>query len=248
MRRHVNNLGWLGGLGVVVLSMLGCGGGGDASRPAVGKPTASAIKRRTVDSLPAIGEYLPPLDDGKVEIAPPADWKPLPRDARYLARFVKGKASELPRITVTAWDSPLVEVADLNESNAGLLEAQLIKEMKRDKKTVTELPKPIILGSTLFLRHVRRARLPSGDHVVVQALDTVRGGRIYTIELIANIDAPRPEEYEASLTHWRDQGYAVAANLKFGGREPAPTETPAETPPPAEKSADDKPAEETPKP
>lgn len=238
---------------LVLLALSGCGDPDRASTSSnKDEPSAAAtIKRRTADSLKPIGDYLPPLDDGKIQIAPPAEWNTMPRDARYLARFVKGKASELPRITVTAWDSPLLEVSDLDESNAGLLTAHLIKEMKRDKKTVVEMPKPIILGDTLFVRHVRRAKLPSGDNVVVQGLDTIRAGRIYTIELIALIDAPRAEQYEASLTKWRDYAYAVAANLKFGAETAPPaTEAPPATPaesPPQEKPAE-KPAEENPKP
>jgi hypothetical protein len=232
----------------------GCGGGGSESAAPAAKeqPAESTIKRRPADKLPAVGEYLPPLDDGKIEIAPPKEWNTMPRDARYLARFVAGKASELPRITVTAWDSPLVEVSDLDEANAALLTAQLIQEMKRDKKTVEEMPKPIYLGETLFVRHVRRAKMPSGDNVVVQGLDTIRSGRIYTIELIALIDAPRAEDYETSLTKYRDQAYAVAANLKFGGETAppaaiAPSETPAATPPAENKPADAA-AEANPKP
>jgi hypothetical protein len=246
MRLDQQQLWALAAWALAAMALCGCGGepgGGTTGPPAKEQPAESTIKRRTADKLPAVGDYLPPLDDGKIELAPPAKWNTMPRDARYLARFVAGKASELPRITVTAWDSPLVEVADLDESNAGLLTGQLIKEMKRDKKTVVEMPKPIYLGETLFVRHVRRAKMPSGDNVVVQGLDTIRAGRIYTIELIALIDSPRAEEYEASLTKYRDEAYAVAANLKFDGAStPSTTEapaavTPAETPP-AEKPAD----------
>lgn len=233
---------WLPLAGSVLLgiALSGCGGGaGPGPSPAVDSSTDS-IKRRPASELPAVGAYLPPLDDGRVEVAPPADWNTMSRDARYLARFVKGKASELPRITVTAWDTPLPEITELTEANAGQLAAELVTQMKKDKKTVPEPPKPIILGDTLFLRHVRRAKLASGDNVVVQALDTVRGGRIYTVELIAMIDAPRPEQYEASLTAHRDEGYAVAANLKFSGSEPAS--------PPAAESPAEQPAAENPSP
>ena len=254
MRLHERFCQALAAWAVVLLTLSGCGDGDGPSTSSTKseQPGESSIKRRTADSLKPIGEYLPPLDDAKIQVAPPAEWKLMPRDARYLARFVKGKASELPRITITAWDTPLLEVSDLDESNAALLAAHLVKEMKRDKKTVVELPKPIILGDTVFVRHVRRAKLPSGDNVVVQGLDTIRAGRIYTIELIANIDAPRAEQYEASLTKWRDYAYAVAANLKFGSDSAPPaTESPpapsTETPPPAEK-ATEKPAEENPKP
>lgn len=240
----------LGYLAVASLLFTGCGSGdgGGKAGPTAGEKSAEGIKRRPADKLPTIGEYLPPLDDGRIEIAPPAEWKPMPRDARYLARFVRGKVSELPRITVTVWDTPLPEITELTEANAGQLAAELIAQAKKEKKTVPEPHKPIYLGDTLFLRHVRRAKLASGGNVVVQALDTVRGGRIYTVELIADIDAPRAEDYEASLTKVRDSGYAVAANLKFTGGEVSSTEAPTETSPPAEGEVKDKPAEANPNP
>lgn len=232
---------------LLLVWLVGCGGGdgGGSAGTKASQPGASSFKRRTAESLPAVGDYLPPLDNGRIEIAPPEDWNLLPRGTLFEAGFVQGKASELPRITLTAWDSPLDAITELTEANAEQLAAQLIKELKQDKKTVVEPPRPIVLGETLFLRHVRRARQKSGDNVVIQALETVRGGRLYSVELLANIEAARAEEYEASLTKWRDYGYAVAANLKFtSGAEPpaTTTETPAETPPVA------KPAEENPKP
>jgi len=224
--------------------LVGCG-----ERPPVpvadqggAEPEAGAIKRRPAAELPAIGDYLPKLDNKRIEIAPPAKWNIMPRDERYLARFVHGKVSELPRITVTAWDTPVPEITELTEANWSRLAAELTAQMTKDKKTVPEDPKPIYLGETLFLRHVRRAKLQSGDNVVVQALDTVKGGRIYTVELIANIDAPRAEEYEASLKKWRNEGYAVAAGLKFGGDAAPMAEPAAETPAPTPST--DKPPEE----
>jgi hypothetical protein len=227
------------GLILLGIALSGCGGGESAGPSPAVNPSADSIKHRPASELPAVGAYLPPLDDGRIEIAPPADWNTMSRDARYLVRFVKGKASELPRITITVWDTPLPEITELTEANAGQLAAELVTQMKKDKKTVPEPPKPIVLGDTLFLRHVRRAKLASGDHVVVQALDTVRGGRIYTVELIAMIDAPRPEQYEESLRLYRNDGYAVAANLKFPGSESA---TPPSKETPADQPAEDNPA------
>jgi hypothetical protein len=237
-------------LAIACFSLSGCGSGGSGGKasPAAAEKSAGAIKRRTADELEPIGDYLPPLDDGRIEIAPPAEWKPMPRDARYLARFVKGKVSELPRITVTVWDTPLPAITELTEANAGQLAAELITQLKKDKKTVPEPPKPIVLGETLFLRHVRLAKLPSGGNVVVQALDTVRGGRIYTVELIADVDAPRGDQYEASLKNVRDFGYAVAANLKFTGGDSGASEAPAEPSPPAAGEGKDQPAEANPNP
>jgi hypothetical protein len=120
-------------LAIASLLISGCGNGDGSGKasPKAAEKSAEAIKRRPADKLPAIGEYLPPLDDGRIEIAPPAEWKPMPRDARYLARFVPGKISELPRITVTAWDTPLPEITELTQANAGQLAAELIAQAKK---------------------------------------------------------------------------------------------------------------------
>ena len=194
---------------LTVLIVTGCGRentGGTAE-----KGRAPAIKRRTIDDLPPIGEYLPPLDAGKVEIAPPANWNRIPRGSKWLAAFCKGKVSDLPRITVDADFPPPSFGDDVTEDNVDALADALNKQLATERRKVEEPCRPIILGDTLFLRHVRLAQGPA----VIQSLQTVRNGRLYTVELIADVNAPRHEEYDASLTQYRDFGYAVAANMKF---------------------------------
>ena len=236
---------------VIGWTLAGCGGeGGGDGETGGNASTSNAVsttKRRTVAELPAVGEYLPPLDQGRVQIAPPTGWKELPPVTLDLAGFALEEGRQLPRITLAAWDTPLDEIKDLTEANSEQLAAELLKELEHDKKTVEEPPKPIFLGPTLYLRHVRRARAPSGNDVVVQALETVHGGRLYVIELVARIEGPRPEDYGPSLMKWRNESYAVAANLKFLGGEQSPS-PPVEAPPPATKPEGNKPAEENPKP
>jgi hypothetical protein len=227
------------GTAALALAVAGCGGSGERSSgggsgAAPSADSAGDIKVRTVESLPEVGDYLPPLDDGRIEVAPPEGWNLLPRRANYVAGFVKGKASEMPRITLTAWDTPLPEVTELTEANADLLEAELVRQFKKDKKAIQEPPLPIVLGDTLYLRYVRLAKTTSGSNLVIQALETVRGGRLYSIELFADVDAARAEEYEASLTKWRDHGYAVAAHLKFLGESTTEPSSETNADPPAE--------------
>lgn len=205
---------------LTLFSVAGCGRENAGGK--TGNEAARAIKRRTVQDLPPVGEYLPSLDAGKVEIAPPANWNLIPRGSKWLASFCKGKVSELPRITVDA-DYPPPSFADnVTEENVEALADALNKQMATERRKVEEPCRPIILGDTLFLRHVRLAQGPA----VIQSLQTVRNGRLYTVELIADVNAPRHEEYEASLTEYRDFGYAVAANMKFAEASPA---APAET-------------------
>jgi hypothetical protein len=214
--------------------------------PGSGKPPApvdTSLKRRSVSELPAVADYLPPLDEGRIEIAGPEGWNPLPRSSKFLAGFVKGKASDLPRIVITASDPPAAKLADTNEKNADTLAALLNADLRKDTtKRVPERCLPIVLGQHMFVRHVRLASL-GGDPAVIQSLQTVRGGRLYTVELFCQ-----------SLTDERDNGYAVAANLKFGkaadpladiAAEPGVDPPPAEAPAPA---ATAPPAEATPPP
>ena len=67
----------------------------------------------------------------------------------------------------------------------------------------------------MFVRHVRQASLGAGTPCVVQSLQTIRGGRLYTVELLVQIDAAHADRYGKTLTESRDYGYAVAAHLKF---------------------------------
>jgi hypothetical protein len=163
---------------------------------------------------------------------------------------VEGKPSELPRIVVTVDEPPAADLPDTTEENAhalaGIIDAQLNKDQR---KVVPENCLPIVLGNHTFVRHVRLASL-GGDPAVIQSLQTVQGGRMYTVELICAVDAADRREYVKSLTDKRDYGYAVAANMKFGSAadplagisapvvvdppptdpasiEPAPTDNPA---------------------
>ena len=55
------------------LTLLGCG---ESAEPPAAK---SANRQIEASSLPALGEYTPPLDGGRIEIAGRAYWELLPR-------------------------------------------------------------------------------------------------------------------------------------------------------------------------
>src|SRR5262245_57529167 len=59
------------------------------------------LKKVSPSKLPKMGDYLPPLDDGKIEIAPTDGWKVMSREAKYVARFFKDDQLGMPRILVT---------------------------------------------------------------------------------------------------------------------------------------------------
>ena len=219
--------------------LTGCPSSGETpvagTNPPDGAAAESGIKRRAIEDLPEVEDHLPPLDEGRVEVAAPVGWRPLPRSSKSLASFVKGKASELPRITVTASEPPAADLGDTTEENAEKLAAALDDQLRRESKEVPEACLPIILGERVFVRHVRLASL-AGDPAVIQSLQTIAGGRLYTAELICFVNAPDRRQYEKSLKEYRDEGYAVAANMKFGGAADPLSAVPAAKPPPAESS------------
>jgi hypothetical protein len=183
-------------------------------------------KHRDIASLPAVGEYLPPIDGGEVSVAPPVDWNVLPRGRTFLLGFAKGKPTELPRIVINAEEPPAEAPLDLTEENAAAFaeqqDAALQHAAKTGKKKVHEFHLPIVLGENVFVRHVRQASLGKGVPCAVQSLQTIRGGRLYTVDLLVPIDPQRADEYGEALTEYRDYGYAVAAHLKFASPiEPA---------------------------
>jgi hypothetical protein len=236
----------------LTMALVGCGDEAAdkrvASSDTQAAPAGGNLKHRAASSLPKIGDYLPPQDGGTLEVASPAGWKVLPRGA-FVAGFYKTKQNELPRITVDAQPANLGGITDATEENAEALTKKLAAIIGRQSNAIQEPPRPIVLGETVFVRHVRLAK-HGGSPAVIQSLQTVQNGRLYTVELFCEVEAARGDEYEGSLKKWRDQGYAVAANLRFlkpntepaaepatePSTEPPAVETPAE-PPTTEPSA-----------
>jgi hypothetical protein len=218
--------------------ILGCGGNdSDSSADAPEEQfTESGLKWRPAESLPSVDEHVSG-DEGRIEIAGPEGWQRLGDNPKYVARFAEQEGSQPPWITVLADSSPLPILGDLKEEAAGgkpeaiekyreVLEGEL---KKLPNPRIQEPCKPLMLGETVFLRHVR-LRSGAGVPLVVQSLQTVQGGRLYTVELTCKIEGDNPSDYAPSLTTYRDAAYAVAANLRFVNREP-PAETPAEDKP-----------------
>jgi hypothetical protein len=202
--------------GIIALGLLASG----CHSPSPSPPQPAGIKHRKLAELPKIGDYQPPLDGQLLEAAPPLGWYVMPRHTSCLIGFSKGKRGELPRITINARDPPAGCDADLTEETAPALAAKIDQELRPNAaerpKHVAESCLPIILGDTVFVRHVRHVRFRNdGPNCVVQSLETVKNSRRYTVELIVEINAPKVEQYHESLIEYRDYGYAVAANMRF---------------------------------
>lgn len=248
---------------LIVGPLPGCGGGREKSaapettgveaEPAKGESKGD-IKSYEITDLPPVDEPLQrALDGGRLEICPPADWGFFSQ-ANYLVVFAKGKVSELPRVTVAAVDSPY-GADETDEENGAALAKKIQKRLVKDKKNVRENPKPIKLGGRVWVRHVRQVS-QGGTPCAVQSLQTVHSGRLYTLELFSAAKNDAPASLDTAVKLYRDNAYAVAANVRFKEPEAAvsppptteekpaekPTEKPAEAPP-AEKPAEAKPAE-----
>ena len=251
-------------IGLALAGLLGCGGS-SSDKPAARVPAPEGevessqdeIKKHyDITDLPPVDEPLPrPLDGGRLEICPPADWI-FSSQANYLVVFAKGRVSELPRITVAAADSPHGS-EETTKENAAALADSIERKLKKDGKIVREKPKRVMLGGRVWVRHVRQ--VPQGGlPCAVQSLQIVRDGRLYSVEAISAAKDDSQASMAAAVNSVRDMVYAVAANARFtkeaGAAPPAapktPDEKPPETPTPetkpapaAEKPAETKPAE-----
>jgi hypothetical protein len=226
-------------------SLAGCNRGGTASAPAAGPATEqeAGIKRRSSLDLPALAEYLPPVDDGKLEIAGPEGWILLPGTSKYLASWAPDKEHAYPRISVAADDSPLPVLGDLTEENAAQFVQILDEPYKKKRASLPEPAKPIALGETLFIRQVRLVSVAK-KKLALQWLGTVRGGRLYTVELFCEVD-PKADDYATALTAARDFGYAVAAGLRTASTAgPVSSGTPASAAPATQPAGTEKKGED----
>jgi hypothetical protein len=215
---------------VVACVLAGCGG--SSGTPAAnGGGGGSGIKVVAADKLPPLGDYLPPLDVGRIEAAPPKDWKVPSRGSQCLARFVAG-TSELPRVEITGEDSSYGEIQTLTKDDLQKFTDMIVKELA-DRQDVLEPALPMIIGDTPYVRHVRKSiinfkRTNVNDRVPVerQILQTIAGGRVYTVDL---------QIAEGTLgqnPQFRDAAYAVAAGIRF--LKAGDSSVPAEPPPAAE--------------
>ena len=207
---------------VLCLAIAGCGKTGDDKGS---EGTAASEQGGTAgfsgkDIENKIGEYMPTLEGGTLDIAAPVDWewtRPRGGNSDYLVGFHKkdSSLSNLPRILVSVEDSPFPGVSDVNEDNVDQLVALVSQPL--DATKLREAVNPVILGNVACACYVDGAR--KGNALVArQTLKTVVGGRLYTIRL---------EVYDREFTKYRGAGYAVAASMKFSAPG-APEATPEE--------------------
>lgn len=190
---------------LLLLGATGCGapdGGPAPSRPGAAAPAARQISTK---NLPKLGPPIAPVDEGRLEVAPPANWHVPPRSRRWLVRFQADPGSPYPMIFGTVEDSD--GVFHLTRENLQEFADHVRRELRADPDTqrLAAGVQPVVIGDfhgTLYRRWGR-----SGGRVMERwMLETVANGRHYTLELRSREGLA--DEYLPHL-------YAVAARLNF---------------------------------
>jgi hypothetical protein len=211
-------------------ALLGCGKSPlspPAQSPAAETPTASVEEVIHIDATQlTVDEYLPPLDGGRIEIAPPTGWHAMPRDRDYIVRFFKDDRNSLPRIIIKVEEGPVGGISDATAENIKQVALALGEELAAKETALVEPVIPVVIGEMPCARYVSNVKLKLDRNFIVverQTLVVVRGGRRYSIDVLV---------LPGRLLQGKDAAYAVCAGLRFPKPSAAPD--PTETPQPAD--------------
>jgi hypothetical protein len=196
---------WSGGL--LLCWLAGCGSGGPSEPPA-----ESTDGSATFEYSQLIDAYMPPLEGGRLEVAPPKDWVFSKAGSEYLVGFHPpgSTLNDLPRVLISVQASPYENVQDLTPTNAPPVVQSISESLSDDQ--IKSPPTLVGLGGRTWIEFVGRGR-SRGTLVARQNLQTIVDGRLFQVRL---------EVADTQFDHHRHQGYAVAATAKF---LPAPAET-----------------------
>jgi hypothetical protein len=204
-------------LAALSLSIAGCGPPQTQEKAQTEKPQGAASEDSSYqagDLSVKIGDYMPPLEGGKLEIASPEGWDWARPGGDYLVGFVPhgSELNSLPRILVSGEDSPYPSVSQVTADNLKEF-AQTVSDSIAGEE-IAESVRPLILGENAFACHVTYAKRKNAV-VSRQILETVVAGRRYAVRL---------EVYERQFDKHRDAAYAVAMSMKFSasGDSPSP--------------------------
>ena len=216
----------------LALLIAGCGG----------EKSSSVPKRTPQTDLPKLGDYMVPLHDGRLEVAPPKGWVIGSRKTGYVIWFKKSGKSSYPCILVSAedYETPAGEEPTTGKTvtgkNVGQFASEIRDRLEESGKSAKGVA-PVEVGSFYGVSYRRVGKTKQKFKVIVLArsiVQTAVDGQLYTFELRA------PEDEFAAV---EDAVLAVAAGAKFPKSE---TKTPVEKEPAAKKSAMDEPPAEEP--
>jgi hypothetical protein len=171
-----------------------------------GDSGGSGVKTYAISDIGTpVGDYMPPLDGGNLEIAAPQGWTWGRPGGDYLTGFHPDGSTmnNLPRILVAVEPSPLPGVSTVAESQLDqLVDAVNTSLEGQELKAPVE---PVVFGQNVCVRYGQLARRKNAI-VARQIIKTVGGGRLYTVTL---------ESYDRQFATNRPAAYAVAAGMKF---------------------------------
>lgn len=219
-----------------------------------GDVAAPSVPDLAQPDMPPLGDYLPPLDDGRLEMAPPKDWTVSPRSVKFVVRFQSDPSAPYPSVVVTAEDCTQFRV--VTEKNIQQYLKFVAAEMEAAGRGGTVRPGRI--GQMVGAVYQRRVKVKDSLGTILDRLyfDTVLGGRRYRFQLWANsdiIDLAKPaflsilngtkfsvvEEMEAeSLAGDADARPSKPAQAAAGGKPAGPAAEQPPKPPAGEAKAE----------
>lgn len=207
-------LPWIGAILILAaclsMALTGC----SPSPPPVVAPPQ--IHRFDPSELTALGGYVEDVDDGRLSLAPPVEWRRRSRDKAYVAQFVLTEQSLFPRITVQVREAGFREPrAATDERSLRQFFDQVKASLDHDSVKTLEGPQPLMLGDVPCVRYVIRKvfqlKHESGSgnrsyRCEREVVETLAQGRIYSTIL---------DTYEGRIEDYRRDAYAVVAGLRF---------------------------------
>ncbi len=191
---------------VTVGLVLGCG-------RSEGTPRAPRPTTTKVDELLELDDPIGPLDQQRIEVAPPKGWHVPSKSSRWIVRFTPTAQMRYPSIIVKAEDYE--GIANVSRANVEEFARQIAGTFERDKSAAKQAMTvaPIEIDRFVGVSYRRRGKARYGyKEIIVERhlLDTVVAGRKYTIELQAR---------EGDLDTYRRHLFTVAAGIKFLGSD-----------------------------
>lgn len=233
--RFVDSVGGLLVLAVALL-MAGCPGAGTTGGGA-GKGGADAGGKGSADDLASkIGDYMPPLDGGKLEIAAPKGWDWANPGGGVLVAFKPKEAeiNSLPRVLLSVADSDVAGIDNVTAENVEAFVRQVSDSLEDPKPK--EPVRAVTFGKHHFARYLTFGKRRN-QVVVMQSLKTISGGRVYTLRL---------EAYQHQFDKYKNVLSVIALSMKFAGEGPAEKPAPEAKEPPAAEPGEKPPKEARP--
>lgn len=184
-----------------VIFLIGCG---DPRRNQIVDDSPQKDGAKPVaPKMSEVGDYLPPLDGERVQVAPPKGWHTLPRNPDYLVRFIPKKEASYPAILVTV--QPFEDIAEVTSEN--------LKEYRKLLDDPGEDVQLRRIERFVAVSYTKQGTLKDGLRTVLldrQFLDTVVDHRRYQFELRAK---------QGTLDKYMPDLLAVAVKTQFMNRQ-----------------------------